>query len=55
MKKKIVILSAALISLTAVLAFRTTSETLPVKEEKVVVNSVVPGTGFALQDENQWK
>jgi hypothetical protein len=54
MKKKIVILSAALISLTAVVAFKTTSETLPVKEEKVVVNSV-PGTGFALQDENQWK
>jgi hypothetical protein len=54
MKKTIVILGIALVTLTATLAFKTKSEITPstVKEEKVASNN---GGGFALQDQDQWK
>ena len=54
MKKTIVILGIALVTLTASLAFRTKSEIAPspVKEEKVASTN---GGGFALQDKDQWK
>jgi hypothetical protein len=52
MKKTIIILGVALITLTATLSFRTKSEIPLVKEEKVASNN---GSGFALQDQDQWK
>ncbi len=52
MKKTIILLGAALITLSATLAFKGKSEVTPVKEEKVASNS---GSGFALQDKDQWK
>jgi len=52
MKKTIIILGAALITLSATFAFRSKSEITPVKEEKVASNN---GSGFALQDSDQWK
>lgn len=52
MKKTIIILGVALITLSATLAFRAKSEIVPVKEEKVASNN---GAGFALQDQDQWK
>lgn len=52
MKKTIIILTVALITLSATLAFRTKSEIVPAKEEKVASNN---GGGFALQDQDQWK
>ena len=52
MKKTIIILSVALITLSATVAFRTKSEMKPVKEEKVASNN---SGGFALQDQDQWK
>jgi hypothetical protein len=54
MKKTIVILGVALVTLTVSLAFRTKSEITPspVKEEKVASNN---GGGYALQDQDQWK
>jgi hypothetical protein len=53
MKKTIVILSVALITLTATLAFRAKSDVAPAKDEKVASNN--NGSGFALQDQDQWK
>jgi len=53
MKKTIVILSAALITLTISFAFRAKSEIVPAKEQKVA--SSTNGSGFALQDQDQWK
>ena len=52
MKKTIIILGVALITLSATLAFRTKSEIVPAKEEKVASNN---SGGFALQDQDQWK
>jgi len=52
MKKTIVIIGVALITLSATFAFRAKSEIAPVKEEKVAANK---GEGFALQDSDQWK
>jgi hypothetical protein len=52
MKKTIIILGIALITLSATFAFRSKSEIAPVKEEKVASNN---GGGFALQDQDQWK
>ncbi len=52
MKKTIIILGVALITLSATLAFRAKSEIVPAKEEKVASNN---GGGFALQDQDQWK
>lgn len=54
MKKTIIILGVALITLSATFAFRAKSEiTAPVIEEKVASNN--NGGGFALQDSDQWK
>ncbi len=53
MKKTIIILGVALITLSATFAFRAKSERVPpAKEEKVASNN---GGGFALQDSDQWK
>ncbi|MEY4931123.1 MAG: hypothetical protein RI909_1847 [Bacteroidota bacterium] len=55
MKKTIIILGVALLTLSATLAFKAKSEitTAPaVKEEKVASTN---GGGFALQDQDQWK
>jgi hypothetical protein len=52
MKKTIIILGVALITLSATFAFRAKSEIVTVKEEKVASNK---GDGFALQDQDQWK
>jgi hypothetical protein len=52
MKKTIIILGVAMITLTATLSFRAKSEIVPVKEEKVAASN---GGGFALQDQDQWK
>jgi hypothetical protein len=52
MKKTIIILGVALITLSATFAFRPKSEIPSVKEEKVASNN---GGGFALQDSDQWK
>jgi len=54
MKKTIVILSVALITLSVTLAFRAKSEIAPATEEKVA-SSNNNGSGFALQDQDQWK
>jgi hypothetical protein len=54
MKKTIVILSVTLITLTATLAFKSKSDVAAAttaKDEKVANN----GSGFALQDQDQWK
>jgi len=51
MKKTIILLGAAVITLSATFAFRFKSEKLPVKEEKVASSK---GEGFALQDHDQW-
>jgi len=53
MKKTIVILCVALVTLTISFAFRTKSEIVPAKEQKVAANN--NGSGFALQDQDQWK
>ena len=53
MKKTILILGATIITLSATFAFKTKSEIIPVKEEKVA--STNNGGGFALQDQDQWK
>lgn len=52
MKKTIIILGVALLTLSATLAFKTKSEIAPVKEEQVASTT---GGGFALQDQDQWK
>jgi len=52
MKKTIIILGIALITLTATLSFRAKSEIISVKEDKVAASN---GGGFALQDQDQWK
>ena len=52
MKKTILIIGLALITLSATFAFKVKSEIAPVKEEKVPSNN---GGGFALQDSDQWK
>jgi hypothetical protein len=52
MKKTIILLGAALITLSATLAFKEKSEITPIKEQKVASNN---GGGFALQDKDQWK
>lgn len=54
MKKTILIVAAAVITLSATLAFRTKSETIPMKEDKVATTNH-GGGGFALQDQDQWK
>ncbi len=54
MKKTIIILAVALITLSSTLAFRSKSEIAPIKEEKVA-SSNNNGGGFALQDSDQWK
>jgi hypothetical protein len=53
MKKTVIIIAVALITLSATLAFRTKSEIISVKEEKVATTN--NGGGFALQDQDQWK
>jgi hypothetical protein len=53
MKKTILILGVALITLSATFAFKTKSEIIPVKEEKAATTN--NGGGFALQDLDQWK
>jgi len=53
MKKTLIILGAALITLSATLAFRAKSEITPVNQEQVVTTNT--GSGFALQDQDQWK
>jgi hypothetical protein len=53
MKKTIIVMAVALISLSATLAFRTKSEIIPAKQEKVATAN--NGGGFALQDQDQWK
>lgn len=54
MKKTILILGATIITLSATVAFKTKSEIIPVKEEKVATTNNAGG-GFALQDQDQWK
>lgn len=52
MKKSIIILGVALITLSAIVAFKTKSEIASKQEKKVASNN---GSGFALQDSDQWK
>jgi hypothetical protein len=53
MKKTIVIVAVAVVTLTATLAFTSKSEVATVKQEKASDNN--SGEGFALQDNDQWK
>lgn len=53
MKKTILIAAVAIITLSATFAFRTKSEIVPVKEDKVATTN--NGGGYALQDQDQWK
>ena len=54
MKKTMIILGVALLTLSATLAFKAKSEIAPTpaKEEHVASTN---GGGFALQDQDQWK
>ena len=53
MKKTILVLGVAIITLSATFAFKTKSEIIPAKEEKTATTN--NGGGFALQDQDQWK
>ena len=52
MKKSIIMLGVALVTLSATLSFTIKSERAPANEGKVVSTH---GDGFALQDQDQWK
>jgi hypothetical protein len=53
MKKTLTIIGAATIVLSSLLAFQIKSENQPVQTEKATSTS--NGSGYALQDNDQWK
>lgn len=51
MKKTLIIAAVTFVTLTATLSFKYKTQVTPVKQETASVNK---GTGFALQDSDQW-